>query len=331
MKENRDPLVSIITPVYNGEPFLRECIESVLAQTYTNFEYIVVNNCSKDASLEIALGYMNKDSRLKVHNNDSFVGVIANHNLAFGLISAGAKYCKVVSADDAIFPDCVARMVELAEANPSVAIVGSYQLSGSSIRWQGFRYPLSVMSGRGIGRQIFLGNDKAFGHGSPTSLLYRADIIRSSPAFYPNPSPHSDTSACFKHLQNADFGFVYQVLSFERIHEKTQSHRSAKLNRYSSANLHDLIEYGPHYLSERELKQQLDLRLSAYYRYLAKNVLRNRGGEFWQYHKSRLEELGFHLTFGALVKAVLVKVGREMMCPGRAIRRIVRCVLGDGP
>jgi glycosyltransferase involved in cell wall biosynthesis len=48
------PLVSILTPVYNGEKYLAECIRSVLAQTYQNWEYTIVNNCSTDKTLEIA-------------------------------------------------------------------------------------------------------------------------------------------------------------------------------------------------------------------------------------------------------------------------------------
>src|SRR5690242_20501129 len=54
------PFVSVLTPVYNGEAYLAECIESVLAQTYPNFEYIIVNNCSKDRTLEIAQSYAKK-------------------------------------------------------------------------------------------------------------------------------------------------------------------------------------------------------------------------------------------------------------------------------
>jgi glycosyltransferase involved in cell wall biosynthesis len=88
-----EPLVSVVTPVYNGEAYLAECIESVLGQTYKNFEYIIVNNCSKDRSLDIALAYAKRDSRVRVHNNEKFVGVIENHNIAFSLISPAAKYC----------------------------------------------------------------------------------------------------------------------------------------------------------------------------------------------------------------------------------------------
>ena len=81
-----EPLVSVVTPVFNGGTFLSECIESVLAQTYDNWEYIIVNNCSTDNSLAIADDYAKKDHRIIVHTNDRFVGVIENHNIAFTLI-----------------------------------------------------------------------------------------------------------------------------------------------------------------------------------------------------------------------------------------------------
>jgi len=98
MNEKQHPLVTILTPVYNGEPFLAECIESVFNQTYRKFEYIIVNNRSKDRTLEIASAYARKDPRVRVHDNEKFVGVIANHNIAFSLTSQKAKYVKVVSS-----------------------------------------------------------------------------------------------------------------------------------------------------------------------------------------------------------------------------------------
>ncbi|MGE0406800.1 MAG: glycosyltransferase family 2 protein, partial [Candidatus Korobacteraceae bacterium] len=72
MSETSAPLVSIITPVYNGEEFLVECIESVLAQTYQNWEYIIVNNHSKDRSLEIAEEYARRDPRVRVVTGKEF-------------------------------------------------------------------------------------------------------------------------------------------------------------------------------------------------------------------------------------------------------------------
>lgn len=327
MSVHQQPLVSVVTPVYNGEDYLAECIESVLKQTFTNFEYIVVDNCSTDRSLEIALNYATKDGRVRVHSNKNFVAVIENHNIAFGLISPQAKYCKVVSADDFIFPDCIMRMVEFAEANPSVGIVGSYQLSGAYVKWQGFEYPRAVVPGLEICRRVFLGGQPTFGFGSPTSIMYRADLIRDSGGFYPNSSPHADTSACFKYLQNCAFGFVYQVLSYERIHGETQSTKSAETNRYSSANLNDLIHYGPFYLNNEELGRRVSETLRDYHRFLGVNyIIGFRGSEFWNYHKSRLEELGYPLRRFVLLKAAMITVLREVLNPERAIRKLWRRV-----
>src|ERR1700704_3898394 len=88
MSSYDQPLVSVVTPVYNGEKFLAECIESVLKQKYPNYEKIIVNNCSSDRTPQIALEYAEKDNRIRLHHNDKFVGVIENHNIAFRLISA---------------------------------------------------------------------------------------------------------------------------------------------------------------------------------------------------------------------------------------------------
>jgi glycosyltransferase involved in cell wall biosynthesis len=324
MSTREEPLVSVLTPVYNMASFLPECIESVLRQTYPNFEYIIVNNRSTDSSLEIATVYASQDPRIRVHTNDEFVGVIQNHNIAFSLISPTAKYCKVVSADDYIFPDFLARTVEVAEANPSVGIVGSYQVSGSHVKWQGFEYPRAILPGREICRRIFLENDPSFGFGTPTSTLYRADLVRASEGFYPNASPHADTSACFQHLQHSDFGFVYQVLSYERTHSATQSSRSAEINRYASAYLNDVIQYGPFYLSEQEFKRKLKATLDGYYQFLAVSAIRFKGKQFWDYHKNRLQELGHPIAFSKLVRAFFAKALREIVNPEQMIRKFAR-------
>jgi glycosyltransferase involved in cell wall biosynthesis len=322
MNLESQPLVSIVTPVYNMGSFLPECIESVLTQTYKNFEYIIVNNCSTDRSLEVALSYAKQDSRVQVHTNDIFVGVIENHNIAFSRISPAAKYCKVVSADDWIFADCIMRMVECGETNPSVGIIGSYQLSGSHVLWQGFPYPKAVFSGHELCRQVFICDDKKFGFGSPTSLLYRADLVRNSKAFYPNASPHADTSACFNELRQSDFGFVYQVLSYERTHASTQSSISKDINRYSSANLNDLLQYGPLYLSKEEVDIKLSEALRGYYDYLAVSLIRFRGEQFWEYHRRRLQELGFPITPWKLLWAVLTKGLTELKNPVKAVSKV---------
>src|SRR5438445_11379449 len=104
MSAQDGPLVSVMTPVYNGASYLKECIDSVLAQSYSNWNYTIVNNCSNDETAQIAEEYTRKDKRIRLHNNTDFLDIIANHNKAFSLISPESKYCKVVSADDWLLP-----------------------------------------------------------------------------------------------------------------------------------------------------------------------------------------------------------------------------------
>jgi glycosyltransferase involved in cell wall biosynthesis len=85
------PLVSVLTPAYNRAEFLAECIESVQAQTYTNWEYIIVNNCSTDDTLEVVRRYAATDSRIRVYSNDVLLDLNSNHNLAFSLMSPASK------------------------------------------------------------------------------------------------------------------------------------------------------------------------------------------------------------------------------------------------
>jgi glycosyltransferase involved in cell wall biosynthesis len=324
-----EPLVTVVTPVSNAERFLAECMESVVGQTYTHVEYIVLDDGSTDASLEIALKYARQDRRVRVEHNPHSLGVMESHNAVFRLISPAAKYCKVVAPDNFLFPECIRRLVEAAEMNPSVGIVGSYQLSGSRVQWQGFKYPAAVIPGREICRQMLLGSQSGFGFGSPTSILYRAGLIRAENEFYPHAAPHSDASACFKCLEHTDFGFVYQVLSVGRAERDVETAKSKAMNRYVSAYLRDLTRYGPIYLHEAELERRLREQLNEYDRFLAANALSRRGKAFWDYHRTNRAELGFPIRPARVLKAWVAKAFREALNPGHAIEKCRRSVAGD--
>lgn len=322
MSAHTEPLVSVLTPVYNGAADLAECIESVLSQTYSNWEYIIVNNNSTDDTLEIAGRYAREDPRIQVHSNHVLLDIIANHNRAFRLISASSKYCKIVSADDWLFPDCLARMVSLAEAHPSVGIVGSYQLSGGgrdwqnwSIKWDQVPYPSTVVPGREVGRIYMFGGPYVFG--SPTSLLYRADLVREQDRFYPNSSAEADTSACCRCLRETDYGFVHQVLSYERVHDARMTTRSQSLNAYLSSNISDLLEYGEAFLSAEEREQRFNQLMVQYYEFLAISALKRRDRQFWSYHRNRLRELGHPLRSIRLAKAVVKELMELLFNPKR--------------
>src|SRR5690348_12279144 len=117
-----NPLVSVLTPVYNGEQYLEECIQSVLRQTYTNWEYIIADNMSTDRTLEIAETFATRDSRIRVIRGPDFVDLYGNHNRALAHMDRSAAYCKIVHADDWLYPECLTTMVGALEANASVGV-----------------------------------------------------------------------------------------------------------------------------------------------------------------------------------------------------------------
>ena len=311
---SEQPFVTVITPVYNGAGFVAECIESVLAQTYGNFEYILVNNCSKDNTLDILRGYAQKDARVIVHDNTDFLDVMVNHNHAMSLMSPNSKYCKCVSADDWIFSDCLTKMVELAEANPSVGIVGSYSIEGKRVLFEGLEYDQKVVNGREICRDTLLGK-MPYVLGAPTTLLYRADLIRSVEEFFPyaKGAPHADVSACYQALQHSDFGFVHQVLSYTRVHAQSETSSSFKFGKTNRALLADMARFGPLYLTPEEHKQHLSIAIDKYYGWLVAALFENSlSKEFLEVQKSGLRAIGFELSSARLLKATLVR-GVELL------------------
>jgi len=110
------PLVSILMTVYNREEHIADAIESVLASTYTNFELIVVDDCSKDRSVEIATQYANKDQRISIYRNEKNLGDYPNRNKAAEY--AKGKYIKYVDADDMIYYYGLEVMVKFTEHFP---------------------------------------------------------------------------------------------------------------------------------------------------------------------------------------------------------------------
>lgn len=329
MGTDPQPFVSVVTPVYNGESFLAECIESVLAQTYTNIEYIIVNNHSTDRTLEIAQSYADKDGRIQVYSNEAFVGAIENHNIALRYISPNSKYCKVVSADDWIFRDCLTQMVELAEANPSVGMVGSYTIAGKKIVPQGLEYETKVVSGSQLCYETLKGHPQLFG--APTWMLYRSDLIRRSNDFFPGSNPHADVAACYQWLKDCDFGFVHQLLSYTRIQPDSQSTHSIKLGTINLARIERLLQFGPQYmLSEKEQTKCLNELMDVYYRFLASNIHKQLGnGAFWQYHKTELRKLGLRLSPARLCVASFIYYGPLLLKPWVVVRKIFAIILGS--
>ena len=310
-------LVSIVTPVHNGAEFLSECIESVQGQTYQNWEYVIVNNCSTDRSPSIAEAFAQEDSRICLHNNVRFLTAVENQNHALRLISPASKYCKVVHADDLLFPRCVEEMVAVAEAYPTVGIVGSYRLSGTKVDLDGLALSEVCVSGREVCRRSLLNEFYVFG--SPTSLLIRADLIRQRDNFYAESHLWADTEVCYELLRSCDFGFVHQVLSYSRRHPGALSSMAKRVDTYTLAELDLVTRFGPEYLTPTEHERRLDFLSDHYYRFMVRSVLGRREAAFWKLQKDGLQAIGLRFSLLRLLKAAAVMTVGMLTRPFRSL------------
>ena len=301
-----EPLVSVVTPVYNTDRYLAECIDSVLRQTYQNFEFIIVDHQSKDRSLEIARRYAARDDRIRIHANEAFLAQMPNWNHALRLISADSVYCEIVHADDWLFPECLEEMVACAHHHSTAGVVGSYRLDETRVNLDGLTYPSHCTPGKDVARLHLLG--KLFVFGAPTSLLLRSDVVRGQGPFYEEDNPHADVDACLAALRTTDFGFVHKVLTFTRRHNESATSLVKRFGTNRLARLEALEDHGPFFLSPDEFERRRDEAYGDYYRFLARQLLAQQGNDFWQYHRRGLNEIGEPLRHGRLGLALAAEL-----------------------
>jgi glycosyltransferase involved in cell wall biosynthesis len=316
------PLVSIVTPVYKDAEFLAECIESVLAQTYTNWNYVIVDNCSTDGSLAIAQKFAVKDARIRIVSNEQCLPIIANHNHAIRQISSESKYCKVVFADDWLLPTCIEELVGAAERHLSIGVVGAYSMDGQAVLWAGPPHPCYRAPGYEVCRRTLLAGTYVFG--TMTSLLVRSDLIRKRARFFNERNLHADLEACFDLLQESDFAFVHQVLSCCRARPQSNTSSAIDFESIILGNFVTLVKYGPIFLNGDEYSKRYRQLRWDYYRVLARNVFRIRPSMFWRYHRDTLAAFDEPLDWRLVAAALIPEIGCYLTHPIQSIGRVSR-------
>lgn len=118
---NNSPKISIVLPVYNREKLLPKAIESCLNQTFKDFELIIIDDCSKDKSFEIAKEYAKQDQRIKVIRNEPNKKLPASLNIAFK--EAKGQYFTWTSDDNFLHEDALARMNNVLDNSPDIGLV----------------------------------------------------------------------------------------------------------------------------------------------------------------------------------------------------------------
>lgn len=116
------PVVSVLMSVYNCEEYLREAVDSILNQTFMDFEFIIIDDGSTDSTAAILAEYERKFTRLCIHHQTN-QGVIASLNM--GLELAQGKYIARMDADNVSLPERLAKQVDFLETHPEIGVLGT--------------------------------------------------------------------------------------------------------------------------------------------------------------------------------------------------------------
>ena len=112
-------------PAFNAEMFLREAVDSILNQTFGDFEFVIVDDCSTDATRQILEEYAGRDSRVKLFRNEVNRGIAATRNRLMAEASPESDYFALMDADDIALPERFEKQLEYLEAHPELAAAGS--------------------------------------------------------------------------------------------------------------------------------------------------------------------------------------------------------------
>jgi len=278
------PKVSVLMPVYNGERYVREALESILAQTFTDYEFIIVDDGSTDGTPFILAEYARQDPRIVLLTNGANRGLVATLNR--GLEAARGQYIARMDADDVSLPERLARQVAYLDQHPEVGVLGTnvayidsegrflnggrpkdpQPLSPTLLQWlllwRCAIYHPTVMLRRSILAETGLAYDPAFRHAEDRDLWTRLapyTLIASLPEVlvYYRVLPTSRSRASLKALRLWDRSITHRELTALLGHAPPEG----------AVEMLDSVFARYELGTEREFVRASDVLLQAYWRF----------------------------------------------------------------
>jgi len=220
MKMANKPLISVVMPAYNAQKHIRQAVESILRQTFTKFEFIIINDASTDKTLQIIRSLSKKDIRIKIVNNDMRLDIAGSLNR--GIRLARSNIIARMDADDIAVPHRLERQYARITKSEKIAVVGADILiidaSGNHIGIR--KYP---RSSRELKKCLF--RYSPFAH--PVVML-RKNLFEKVGKYNPKYSPTEDLDLWFRLGRKYEFISVPEQLLKYRVYKKSSSHSALK-------------------------------------------------------------------------------------------------------
>ena len=212
------PMISVGIPVYNGERYIKDSIESILSQTYSDFELIISDNASTDKTISICKEYANQDKRIKLHLNNNNIGASGNFRKVFELSSG--KYFKWQCHDDTCSRNMLQEALEKLENDCSRVLAFPLTV----IKWEDGREVLSqdcwraLLAQENVSKRISFRVRNAKGPTTPIFGLIRSEVLRKTRLI--DSFTHSDQVLILELAMQGRFALLERSTHYFRQHRK---------------------------------------------------------------------------------------------------------------
>jgi glycosyltransferase involved in cell wall biosynthesis len=264
-ERDQQPLVAVVTGVYNGQPYLPQTLACVQAQTYPNLVHVVLDNASTDETPDAIARVAGGRVPILTRRNPSLLTQIANWNAAFAIVPTGARYVKLLAADDLMRADCIERLVAVAEANPDVGCVTAIDVFEDRVKPHGLDPARTVFDGREIARRL-LQRDL---HWMPFhQAFFRTTANCHTYLFNPEVVPGFDRDLIMGLLLNSKMGLVNEPLFYTRYHESNVTSALVADGALLCERLAELQRVGRELMTTEEVELQLRAELRIVLRHI---------------------------------------------------------------
>lgn len=218
----KNPLISVVMPIYNSESYLDEAISSITNQSFRNFELLAINDASSDNSLSIIKKHAKNDSRIIIINNDKNIGFVKSLNI--GIDAAKGKYIARMDSDDKSAKDRFSKQVEILEKRNEIGVVGSWVIEMGSKKV--FKYPIKHT---GIYKFLLVGSP--FGH--PAAMIRKSVLDENKIYYNPQYTVAQDYELWSRILEVTKGYNIPEGLLYWRKHENQRS-ETKKIEKFEN-------------------------------------------------------------------------------------------------